>query len=194
MVGSRRSIHSDVELGVPFDANVMRFIETALSECFCYHNHLDQFVLDNNVPRYLLEKARDAAEQRNSTKRVHLRAPKRYVVQELMRLLTDHGIDGDTIMAQLVTSLCKGTFPDASQNAKDAIAELRAEQQRTREDKEDLMRKQEETELRRRQTEEERPTADARARRRQKAELLERFNAMIAQTDRQARGFALERH
>jgi hypothetical protein len=193
MVSSRRSRPSYLEFGVPFDANVLRYIETALSECFIYHGELDQFVLHSNVPKDLLLKARDAAEQRNSVARMHQRAPKRYVAQELLRLITELGIEGDRMMAQLVTNLCKGKFPNASQSANDAITELRAEQQRTRGYKEALMRDEQQTDLLRRHTEYEGRRAHSLARRRQKAELLERFNAMIAQTDHQARGFALER-
>ncbi|MCW3846560.1 hypothetical protein OF829_04865 [Sphingomonas sp. LB-2] len=112
---------------MPFDAAILGYVEDALSECFKYHNALDAFLLRSGVARTTLDSARKRADDKASAAihREYSRAPKRFVVQEILADLSAAGEGGDRAVAAIVTALIGGNFSDATLAAKDAIDGLK---------------------------------------------------------------------
>lgn len=110
---------------MPFDAATVGFIEDALSECFNYHSALDNFLTRSGVSSRALKLARSAATGRiKKSNREYERAPKRYVVQELLAIITTDRSEGDRMIASIVSGLINGNFPEATPVAKEAIEAL----------------------------------------------------------------------
>jgi hypothetical protein len=115
------------------------------------------------------------------------------VVQELLNDLNEGGDVRDRLVANLITAVCKGSFPEATLEATAAIEQLRLRQRADQQEK--AKQEQERREERRRRDDE----AEERRHRaaRQKAEERERFRLrftdLIAQPDPQQRGYMLER-
>jgi len=175
---------------MPYGPHVFSLLEDALSDAFQYHNALDTFVRLSGIPETRLDAARARAEERaKGSARVFNRAPKRFVVQELLANLGNGAELEDRLVAGLVTELCKGNFPDATGTAKAAIESLKA--QRIAEHQEAEARR---NARRAEERDKERARDNAMA---EKAAARERFKdsflQLSQQSDLQARGYALER-
>ncbi len=110
---------------MPFEAHILQYLEDALSECFEYHRALDNFVIRSGVPKSILDSAREIAEQQiRDSSSDYSRAPKRFVVQALLTILTSKGERGEYALSSLITSVTKGKFRDATEVAKKAIENL----------------------------------------------------------------------
>ena len=113
---------------MPFGAHIISLLEDALAEAFQYHDALDLFVERSGIPASRLSVARKRAEARGKqSTRTFTRAPKRFVVQELLQELS-RDIDDDRLVAGVITALSKGKFPDATEKAKLAIEALKSQQ------------------------------------------------------------------
>jgi len=180
---------------MPYDVNTLTNLEEALSECFAYHNQLDAFVTRAGVNQEVLFQARQQAEERasQSTSRSYSRAPKRLVVQELFKLLSASGADGDRVFAALVTGIVRGTFPECTANATSAIDRLRSQIQDDREEKERRRQEQEASEQhRRREVEKAQEAAYLKAQQERDA-LQARFLTLMGEIDAQFRGYEFEK-
>jgi hypothetical protein len=174
---------------MPFRPHIIDMLETGLSECFKFHNALDNFVLRAGLPQSRLTAARDRAEQRSQATGRFQKAPKRYVAQELLRDLGDGTSDDDRLTATLITALCKGQFRDATPEGLAAIEGLKAE--RVEEGREAAERRAEKLrEQRAVEQHQERLSAAQRAKREQ---YRAAFLQLCEMTDPHQRGFQLER-
>ena len=176
---------------MPHGAHVYSLIEDALAEGFQYHNGLDTFLRRAGVPEARLAAApRQRAEERaKASQRNHARAPKRFVVQELLTELGTGSEEADRLVAGLVTAICKGKFPDATERAKVARNSLLAQGATEREEAEARREEQ-----RRKGREDERNRERIAA---EKVATRERFKKsfiqLSQQSDPQARGYMLEK-
>lgn len=173
-----------------FDAATLQHLEDALSECFRYHAALDSFLLRCGLPPERLADSRKLAEDRAAGR--FTKAPKRYVVQNVLQDIATMGTEGDRMIAAMVTSLLQMTFSDASDTALSAVQAL---QSKIKSDKE----------VRAEQREDERRAAAdakrkdelireaARAGRTAARDVLrDRFISMTSQTNSQSRGYLFE--
>jgi len=172
-----------------FGPHIVDMLETGLSECFRFHDTLDSFVLRAGLVQSRLSGARERAEQRSQAGGRFTKAPKRFVVQELLRDLSNGSGDDDRLMANLITALCKGRFPDATPGGLAAVEGLKTE--RIEEGREAAERRAERLrEQRAAELQQERVASAQRAKR-------EQFHAAFLQLwempDPQQRGFQLER-
>lgn len=172
-----------------FGPHILERVETALAEVFQYHNQMDDFLRRAGLPDSRLATIRQRAEDRSKAAGKFLRAPKRYIVQELLRELGTDNRDGDRLIAAIVTALCKGRFPDATGNGQAAVDDLKA--QRIDESREAAERRAE-ADRQRRAAEQDRERSGALA-----AAKHERFRqdflVLHGHQNHQQRGFALER-
>lgn len=175
---------------MPFGPHIVTLVETGLAECFRYHDALDRFVLRAGIGQARLSACRERAEERSKrSPRNYSRAPKRFVVQELLNDLNTGKHEDDLIASALITGLCKGNFPDATPVGRDAIDKLNA--QRAEESHEAAgLRAEEERKRRERERTAER-TADEFAAKRE--EFRQKFLTLYKRQDPQQRGFALEK-
>lgn len=175
-----------------FGAHVIALVEDALSDALGYHAALDNFVLRAGVRPGQLTAARDRALARAKDSGRFSKAPKRFVAQELLKDLTGAGAEGDRVLASIITALCKGNYPNASENGKKAIEALIALHLADRQER------QEEAEARRqealqREREEEKLREKAGSEKRAARERLRTdFLNLCQTTDAQARGYMLE--
>lgn len=178
---------------MPFGPNILNDIEHALSDGFEYHSGLDNFLLRAGLPRTDLDAARREAEARSSrSPRGYQRAPKRYIAQEVLNRLQGLGRNGDLIITNIITALCKGEAP-AHQGAREAVGRLKQQQLDDRKEKEAKeAREREERECRER-AKDSASNKLAEEKIKIRLGLMEQFTQMIGQSDPQARGFALER-
>ena len=178
---------------MPFGPHVLSSLEDALSDGFEYHRSLDQFLIRAGLPDQVLAKLRASAttKARNSSRQWQT-APKRYVVQEVLTHLQNSGKDGDIIVANLITGMCKAALP-AHAGARSAVEALRQQQI------DDRSERAEAAAADRKEREQRERESDAAKQRKAEQEqkdregLFDQFKGMIAQTDFHARGFALER-
>lgn len=177
---------------MPFDVNALTNLEDALSECFNYHNQLDVFLTRAGISSKVLSQARQqAGERARST--AYTRAPKRFVVQELLNLLSGLGEDGDRAFAALVTGLLRGTFPDSTPNSTAAIERLRAQIQDDRQEKERRRQEQEASEQqKKRDAERVQEAAYLKALKARDA-LHEKFLSLMVEGNTQSRGYLFEK-
>ena len=111
-----------------FEAITLQYLEDALSECFKYHNTLDNFLIRAGVSRDDLATARaDANKKAKGSPREYARAPKRFVVQSLITNLTSMGNAGDYALSNLITNVLEGKYPDATDVAQEAKKNLAAQ-------------------------------------------------------------------
>jgi hypothetical protein len=174
---------------MPFGPHIIDLLETSLVGCFNYHNRLDSFVLCAGLPQRRLTAARERAEQRNKASGRFTKAPKRFVVQELLQDLGSGSADDDRLVAAIITALCKGRFPDATPEGLVAVEGLKAGQI---DERQEAAERREEHQRQRRETEkiQERAAAERAATR---AQFREKFLQLHALQDSQQRGYALER-
>lgn len=182
---------------MPFDAAILQSLETALAEGFGYHRELDAFVRQSGIPERVLERARQTALQRyttrHSTAPSNGKAPKRYVAQDLIQELETLGIDGDRYTANLLTGFRRGLFPSASPGGIEAINHLKALTEIDRQEK-----RQEEEARQRSIRDKEEYILQQRALERvavenRREELRQQFFELSSQQDRQRRGYLFER-
>jgi hypothetical protein len=177
---------------MPFDAATLALVEDALSEGFKYHAGLDSFLTRSGVSQQMLEIARSKAEHRNASGGRFSKAPKRFVVQELLASISNLQSRGDPIIANIVTGLTKATLPDASEIAASAIESLKA---KIKADQQEQKQKQEAEADRQRQNARstERVREAERAKRQAERDgLRDRFVGLMAEANAQRRGYLLE--
>lgn len=181
-----------MEIMLPFDAEALQYIEDALSDGFKYHSALDSFLLRTGVTSGVLAEVRKKAELRAANSTRFGKAPKRFVVQYLLQELSDSGIDGDRIIASIVTNIIKIPLPDASETAQSAIQALRT---KIKADKDILAE--------RRAEEQKKAAEDLRHQEKiretdllktiqKRDQLRDRFLNLISESNAQARGYLLE--
>lgn len=180
---------------MPFDVATLTHLEEALCECFNYHDQLDAFLTRAGVGHADLAKARQAAEQRarQSTTRTYQRAPKRFVVQELLNLLSSLGDVGDRAVAGVVTGLTRGgPFPDATPNGLAAVERLRAQVAADREER-DRRRSEQQAAEQQKQREAERAREAAYLKAQNERDALNaRFLGLMGEANAQSRGYLFE--
>ncbi len=178
---------------MPFDAAVLGLVEESLSGIFNYHDALDEFLLRSGVSSSIIECARQRAEAIfSSSNQKYSRAPKRVVVKQVLKMINALGSDGDSILANIITGLTKGKFPDANESAIEAVSELI---KRQKDDVEQKRRTQEEEKSRRAAMEEadERKKTESHLLSQQKRDQLrDKFISLLAEENAQRRGYLLE--
>ena len=176
-----------------FEAITLQYLEDALSECFNYHDALDNFLIRAGVSKGDLAAARaDADRKAKGSPRDYSRAPKRFVVQSLITNLTSKGSDGDYILSNLITNVLNGKFPAATKAANDAINNLSTQLQNDRVRKE-ARQKRKETNQREMARKAERSKEKAVAKTHfAKDALRKRFLELIGIEDAQKRGYLFE--
>lgn len=175
---------------MPFGAHILGSLEDALSEGFAYHSQLNSFFLRSGIRQEVIDKVRQRSELRRlASSRGWSQAPKRFVVQEMLRYLGAPESQSDVLIANLITGVCRSNLPFATEKAKEAVETLKRHQQTDREEKEAAARAQERE---RRKREEEAGERRATAVQLSKEKLKNDFLALYGQADPQARGYALE--
>lgn len=176
---------------MPFGAHILGPLEDSLSEGFDYHSQLNSFFLRSGIRQEIIDKVRQRAELRRlASNRGWTQAPKRFVVQEMLRFLGEPGVEGDVLIANLITGICRSNLPSATEKAAEAVKTLKQHQQTDKQEKDSIAHAAKEE--RRRQEEE---TGERRATTLQlsRERLRNSFLNLYAQDDAQARGYALER-
>jgi len=176
---------------MPFGAHILGPLEDALSEGFDYHSQLNSFFLRSGIRQEIIDKVRQRAELRRlASNRGWTQAPKRFVAQEMLRYLGEPGVQGDGLIANLITGICRSNLPSATEKAAEAVEALKQHQQTDKREKESIA--QAAKEERRRQEEE---TGERRATTLQlsREKLKNNFFTLYGQDDAQARGYALEK-
>ncbi len=84
--------------------DVLQHLENALATGFEYHRQLDNFLIQSGVDRRQLDEARRKAEARNVK---YEKAPKRYVVQDLLEVLSACGNDGIEQLTNIASNVAK---------------------------------------------------------------------------------------
>ncbi|GEM_PF-2210624 len=177
---------------MPFDAITLTHLEDALSDGFKYHNNLDDFIVRSGISQSSLALLRAAAEHKSAQSGRFSKAPKRYVVRELLASLSEQGPDGDRLVANLITNLVGLPLKDASPNALAAVEALRAKLNS------DRSSKQAERAHQKDQREEAERTAHREKERVRVAKqtardsLRDRFQGLMAEGNAQTRGYLLE--
>lgn len=174
---------------MPFGAHIVTLVEDALSECFKYHNQLDNFLVRAGLTRESLAKCRDRAEMHNKRSGRFQVAPKRIVVQQVLLDINTGKSDDDRLIGSIITALRKGTFPDATPIAQAACAKLAEiadlERKEAAENRQAHL-----DQLRAKEKEREKEWAEKRAKR---AQFQKEFLGLCSLTDPHQRGYALER-
>ena len=157
---------------------------------------MDAFIVRAGVPVEQLTAARSRADiaARNSARRWPS-APKRYVVQELIAILTGLGEVGDRCVAALLTAVRKHNFNVSHPSVRDAVGQLGARFEQDRQERAERERwRQQELERGRHvhdeAREKERIFAKREAARR---EFSTNFFVLMEELNHQKRGYALER-
>lgn len=178
---------------MPFDAATLGLVEDALSECFSYHNSLDNFLTRSGVSSRALKLARQSAEDRIAgSNREYTRAPKRFVVQEILALITTDRTEGDKIVAAMVTGLVDGNFPQATPAAKVAIEGLTAKRNNDAADRERQRTEEREKKEAIKKSADNAKTEAFLSRQAQRDKFRDRFMGLMAEGNAQARGYLLE--
>lgn len=178
---------------MPFDAATVGFVEDALSECFNYHNALDNFLTRSGVSSRALKHARQAATDRIATSnREYERAPKRFVVQELLSIITTDRLEGDRMIASIVSGLIDGNFPEATPAAKEAIESLTLKRTNDTSEKERLRREERGKKEAAKNTADNIKTEALLSRQAKRDKFRDRFVGLMNEGNAQARGYLLE--
>lgn len=115
-----------------FNPTALKLMEDALAEVFYSHRDLDTFTRRCGVDASLFTKARALAEARKGE---YERAPKRFVVQEMLQLIEAKGDAGIHLLTSIFDALVKGVFPDASPKANQVLLLLKEQFERDRHQK-----------------------------------------------------------
>ncbi len=179
---------------MPFDAATIGYVEDALSESFKYHTALDLFLKRSGVTDAGLSAARERAEAKSasSQNRSYSRAPKRFVVQEVLADLANAKDAGDRIIAAMITGLVDGKFADATPDAEEAIIGLKSKRKSDASQRDRV--RQEESERRAREREDSaRKKSDGFLQAQAARDTLrDRFTSLMAESNAQRRGYLLE--
>lgn len=176
-----------------YDVATTGLLEEALSEGFQYHNELDIFVLRAGVARSDLNIARDRALARaEQSTRSFGKAPKRFVAQELLALLSERGKPAEAVLAAIVDGFRKGSFRNASAGGLEAIEALKQKLSHDRQEREAERQQQAEEERRHEDQARRQREAASALRERQREALRDRFINLAAESDVQRRGYQLE--
>jgi len=174
-----------------FGAHILGPLEDALSEGFDFHSQLNSFFLRSGIRQEIIDKVRQRAELRKlASNRGWAQAPKRFVVQEMLRYLGGPGVQDDVLIANLITGICRSNLPSATEKAAEAVKTLKQHQQTDRQEKESLAQA-----AREEQRRHEEETGERRATTLQlsREKLKSSFFDLCGQGDPQARGYALEK-
>jgi hypothetical protein len=178
---------------MPFDAATVGLVEDALSESFNFHNALDNFLTRSGVSSRALKLAREAAELRiANSNREYERAPKRFVVQELLSLISTDRPEGDRIIATIVTGLIDGSFPQATPAAKGAIEALTLKRKNDSAERERHRREESDKQEAARKTVENAKTQAFLTLQAQRDGFRDRFIGLMDEGNAQTRGYLLE--
>ena len=178
---------------MPFDAATVGFVENALSECFNYHNALDNFLTRSGVSSRALNLARQAATNRIATSnREYERAPKRFVVQEVLSIITTDRLEGDRMIASIVSGLIGGNFPEATPAAKEAIDSLTLKRTNDTSERERHRKEEQEKKATAKNAAENIKTEALLNRQAKRDNLRDRFLGLMTEGNAQARGYLLE--
>lgn len=177
-----------------FGAHVLKQVEDFLADAFQYHDQLDAFLLRSGVSRELLRAARREATDKNERRGRFPNAPKRYVAQELITELSHRGHEEEAkIISNLVTAICNFPTKDLPATARDCVAALREIRDQEGRQKAELTKQKEEKRKEEQANQEYvRSKATEQAELKRKA-LLGDFYTLCAQSNAQARGYALEK-
>ena len=176
---------------MPFDAVTLAYVEDALSEAYNYHTSLDNFIIRCGYAQHHLNESRARAEARAAGGRFG-KAPKRYVVQEVLRDLGTLGANGDRIVAGIIDHLGNGSFPDATLTEGAAIEALKALAEANLKTRaEEHQDREREIANAKRTAEREREAKRAENTRR-RDELRDRFMGLMGEANAQQRGYLLE--
>jgi hypothetical protein len=110
----------------------LKLMEDCLADAFYSHHDLDSFLIRCGAGSAFVGSARSRAEDRKGR---YERAPKRFVAQELLRSLEENGQDGVYILVAIFDALVKGQFPDANEKGKQALASLKAQFEKDRDER-----------------------------------------------------------
>jgi hypothetical protein len=113
-----------------FNPTALKLMEDALAEVFYSHHDFDAFIRRCGVETALLSRARMASESRKGS---YERAPKRFVAQEVLKLLEAKGDTGLHTLTSIFDALVKGTFQDASPKGKQTLLLLKEQFEQDRE-------------------------------------------------------------
>lgn len=171
-----------------FNPTALKLMEDALAEAFYSHRDFDAFVRRCGLDAVLLAKARAQAEIRKGT---YVRAPKRFVAQEVLQLLEARGDNGIHALTSIFDALVKGTFPDATTKGKQSLALLQEQFEKDRQQKQEEERARQEWQTRREQESASHP-AKAERQPREVAKLHQRFIDMHSAGDPHKRGREFE--
>lgn len=105
-----------------FNPTALKLMEDSLADVFFSHHDFDAFIRRCGVDDLLAEKARNAAEFR---KGAYSRSPKRFVAQEILKLLELSGEKGVHSLTRIFDALVNGTFPDATRKGMESLALLK---------------------------------------------------------------------
>ena len=177
---------------MPFDAATIGLVEDALSECLKYHRGLDAFLQRCGVTAEVLKSARLEAERRTAEGARFSKAPKRFVVQEVLNALSLEPAKGDQILASIITSLLAGSFTDASPRGLEAVTQLRARVDTDRLDRERRRKDERDAATRTARAEEIAKEAARQATRHRRDSLKDRFEGLMSESNAQSRGYLLE--
>lgn len=179
---------------MPFDVATLTNLEEALSECFSYHNQLDTFLLRAGILQEHLARARQQAEQRSKqAAKAYSRAPKRYVVQEVLNLMSSLGEQGDRHLADVITGIMRGTFTDATPAGIAAVERLRAQATSDRQERDRIRKEEQEAADRdgKAAAEKARHAAYLQSQR-VRDDLRDRFIGLMEEENAQSRGYSFE--
>jgi hypothetical protein len=175
---------------MPFAAHIFALLEDALAEAFQYHTGLDNFLRRAGIPDTRISAARTRAEERSKgSPRRFARAPKRFVAQELLAELGTGTDTDDRLLAGLVTSLCRGNFPEATPKAKSALAAL-VDRRAVERNEAEARRTEQRAKLRDDEREKEAAAARKAA---ERDKFKDAFLRLSQQQNPQARGYMLEK-
>lgn len=177
---------------MPFDAVTLSHVEDALSDGFKYHSTLDDFVIRSGVARPVLATARSRAEQKTSAAGKFTKAPKRYVVKELLAALASDDPNGDRILAQIVTGLMQIPLPDAAPSAVAAVAALKEKALSDRQTRDQQRQSEQEKQQAVQRTAEHVRERARTAKQASRDGLHDRFSGLMVESNAQARGYLLE--
>lgn len=171
----------------------MELIEDALSDGFNYHNQLDAFILRSGISSRSLKLARAKAEERlSSSPRGYSRAPKRWVVQEILALITEKGSAGNHALATIVSGLINMSAKDALPTAIEAINGLKEKIESDKAEKRDARAELEAKHKIKKETEEAKREAAYLSRQARRDSLRSQFQDLMAEPNAQNRGYRLE--
>jgi hypothetical protein len=177
---------------MPYDAATLGLVEHALVDCFKYHSELDLFLTRSGVSKDSLALARVQAEKRAAEIGRYPKAPKRFVVQEVLGHITALGSNGDTIAASIITALLKGEFRNAAPEGLEAIEGLRSQITADRDEQINRQKAREAEASQSKRAAERHLEEKSAAKEAHRDSLMHRFMSLLDEENAQRRGYLLE--